>query len=62
MYSAHRGECGFSTGGLYMPTHLCLAHFELHKKKSSQFFALVLVRLGGGVLESEGGGWSSFRR
>ncbi len=32
MSSAHRGEC-VSTGGLYRPTHLCVAHFELHKKK-----------------------------
>ncbi len=29
--SAHRGEC-VTTGGLYRPTHLCVAHFELHKK------------------------------
>ncbi len=31
MSSAHRGEC-VTTGGLYRPTHLCVAHFELHKK------------------------------
>ncbi len=29
--SASRGEC-VTTGGLYRPTHLCVAHFELHKK------------------------------
>ncbi len=45
MYSAHRGEC-VTTGGLYRPTHLCVAHFELHKKVSHSFFFGV-VRLGG---------------
>ncbi len=29
--SVNRGEC-VTTGGLYRPTHLCVAHFELHKK------------------------------
>ncbi len=43
--SAHRGEC-VTTGGLYRPTHLCVAHFELHKKVHSFFFGV--VRLGGG--------------
>ncbi len=28
MSSANRGEC-VTTGGLYRPTHLCVAHFEL---------------------------------
>ncbi len=28
MSSANRGECD-TTGGLYRPTHLCVAHFEL---------------------------------
>ncbi len=32
----HRGEC-VTTGGLYRPTHLCLAHLNC-TKKSSQFF------------------------
>ncbi len=40
----HRGEC-VTTGGLYRPTHLCVAHFELHKKKFRFFFGV--VRLGG---------------
>ncbi len=44
MSSAHRGEC-VTTGGLYRPTHLCEAHFELHKKVSYSFFFGV-VRLG----------------
>ncbi len=49
--SAHREECVI-TGGLYRPTHLCVAHFELHKKVSYCFFFGV-VRLGGCL---EGGG------
>ncbi len=57
MSSAHRGE-RVTTGGLYSPTHLCVAHFELHKeqknKKKSQFFCFGVVRLGG-CLEREGG-------
>ncbi len=44
MSSANRGEC-VTTGGLYRPTHLCKAHFELHKFSDS-FFCNV-VRLGG---------------
>ncbi len=56
MSSASRGEC-VTTGGLYRPTHLCVAHFELHKKSFIVFFHDV-VRLGGG-----GGGvqWSMFQ-
>ncbi len=27
------------TGGLYRPTHLCVAHFELHKKVAYSFFS-----------------------
>ncbi len=45
MSSAHRGEC-VTTGGLYRPTHLRVAHFELHKKSFTVFFSVV-VRLGG---------------
>ncbi len=41
--SAHGGEC-VTTGGLYRPTHLCVAHVELHK----QSFIPNVVRLGGG--------------
>ncbi len=39
-----RIEC-FTTGGLYRPTHLRVAHFELHKKVHTVFFFGV-VRLG----------------
>ncbi len=58
MSSAHRGEC-VSTGGLYRPTHLRVAHFELHKK-SSQFF-LWCGKVGGGVFGEGGGGGSMFQ-
>ncbi len=44
MSSANTGEC-VTTGGLYRPTHLCVAHFELHKKTFQRFFCDV-VRLG----------------
>ncbi len=54
MYSAHRGEC-VSTGGLYRPTHLCVAHFELQKKKKFTVFCFGVVRLGGGVVHVSGG-------
>ncbi len=53
--SANRGEC-VTTGGLYRPTHLCLAHFELHKKFDSFFLWCGKVRgLGGWVW------WSMFQ-
>ncbi len=52
MSSVHREEC-VTTGGLYRPTHLCVAHFELHKKVSYSFF-FPLVWLGWGVF-GEGG-------
>ncbi len=58
MSSAHRGEC-VTTGGLYRPTHLCVAHFELHKKKVSPSFFFGVVRLGG---VWRGGGGPCFRR
>ncbi len=35
--SVNRGEC-VSTGVLYRPTHLCVAHFQLHRKLLRQFF------------------------
>ncbi len=59
MSSAHRGEC-VTTGGLYRPTHLCVAHFKLHKKSSLFFFCFGVVRLGG-VFGEGGGGWSMFQ-
>ncbi len=52
-----------TTGGLYRPTHLCVAHFELHKKSSEFFFCFGVVRLGGGgVWRGRGGGCPCFRR
>ncbi len=54
MSSAHRGEC-VTTGGLYRPTHLCVAHFELHKTSLIVFFCDV-VRLGGGEMVHVSGG------
>ncbi len=45
MSSAHRGEC-VTTGGLYRPTHLCVAHLNCTKKVHTVFFFGV-VRLGG---------------
>ncbi len=47
----HRGEC-VTTGGLYRPTHLCVAHLNCTKKVHSFFFGVVRL---GGVLESGGG-------
>ncbi len=44
MSSANRGEC-VTTGGFYRPTHLCVAHFELHKKVSE--FFLCCGKVGG---------------
>ncbi len=55
MSSAHRGEC-VTTGGLYRPTHLCVAHFELQKKKSSTQFVLWCGKVGGCL----GGVWGVF--
>ncbi len=49
-----------TTGGLYRPTHLCVAHFELHKKKFT-VFCFGVVRLGG-VFGEGGGGGPCFRR
>ncbi len=52
----HRGEC-VTTGGLYRPTHLCVAHLNCTKKVHSFFFGV--VRLGvvwrGGVVHVSGG-------
>ncbi len=53
----HRGEC-VTTSGLYMPTHLCVAHLNCTTKVHSFFFGV--VRLGGGWRErGEGGGGGS---
>ncbi len=35
MSSVHGGEC-VTTGGLYRPTHLCVAHLNCTKKKNLQ--------------------------
>ncbi len=53
----HRGEC-VTTGGLYRPTHLCVAHLNCTKKVHSSFFDEVRLGGGGGGLHgvSEGGG------
>ncbi len=55
----HRGEC-VTTGGLYRPTHLCVAHLDCTKKVYILFFGV--VRLGdvwrgggGGVVHVSGG-------
>ncbi len=54
VYIANRGEC-VTTGGLYRPTHLCVAHFELHQKSFS--FFLWCGKFGG----VWGGWWSMFQ-
>ncbi len=54
MSSANRGEC-VTNGGLYMPTHLCVAHFELHKKVW-QMFSLLCGTVGGGEMVNVSGG------
>ncbi len=51
----HRGEC-VTTGGLYGPTHLCVAHLNCTKKKKFTVFFFDEVRLGGGVHVSGGRG------
>ncbi len=51
----HRGEC-VTTGGLYGPTHLCVAHLNCTKKVHSIFFDEVRLGVGGGVLRGGGGG------
>ncbi len=51
----HRGECA-ATGGLYRPTHLCVAHLNC-TKKFSFFFGVVRLE---GVWRSGGG--PCFRR
>ncbi len=48
----HRGEC-VSTGGLYRPTHLCVAHLNCTKKSSQCFIWCGKV---GWCLERGGGG------
>ncbi len=58
MSSAHRGKC-VTTGRLYRPTHLCVAHLELHKKVSQFFLWCGKV---GGCLERGRGDGPCFRR
>ncbi len=58
MSSAHTGEY-VATGGLYRPTHLCVAHFKLHKT-FSEFFSDVVRGGGGGG--GGGGDGPCFRR
>ncbi len=66
--SANRGEC-VTKGGLYRHIHLCVAHFELHKKVW-QMFSLLCGTVGGvrwsmfqevgglyGVSERDGVSW-----
>ncbi len=52
----HRGEC-VTTGGLYGPTHLCVAHLNCTKKVHSFFFDEVRL----GEVFGEGGGGSMFQ-
>ncbi len=47
----HRGEC-VTTGGLYRPTHLCVAHLDCTKK----FTFCSLCGKVRGCLEGGGGG------
>ncbi len=57
MSSVNTGACA-TTGGLYRPTHLCVAHFVVNKKVCTKksFFCYV-VRLGGVVHVSGGRGF-----
>ncbi len=54
----HRGEC-VTTGGLYRPTHLCVAHLDCTK---SLHFVLWCGKVGGCLEEGGGGGGPCFRR
>ncbi len=58
MSSAHRGEC-VTTGGLYRPTHLCVAHLNC-TKKFTQFF-LWCGKVGECLERGGGGGGSMFQ-
>ncbi len=42
MSSVNRGECA-TIGGLYRPTHLCVAHFELHKTFERFIFSFFVM-------------------
>ncbi len=53
--STIRGEC-VTTGGLYWPTLLCVAHFKLHKKSLKQFFLWCDKNMGGWGVR-----WSMFQ-
>ncbi len=54
----HRGEC-VTTGGLYRPTHLCVAHLDCTKKVYILFFGVVRL---GDVWRGGGGDGPCFRR
>ncbi len=57
----YRGECA-ATGGLYRPTHLCVAHLNCTKKVHSFFvFFFGVVRLGGVGGCWGGGGGAMFQ-
>ncbi len=54
----HRGEC-VTTGGLYRPTHLCVAHLNCteNRKQKKKFTVFLWCGKVGGVFgEGEGGG------
>ncbi len=55
----HRGECA-ATGGLYRPTHLCVALLNCTKKVHS-FFFLWCGKVGGFLVGVGGGGVSMFQ-
>ncbi len=53
MSSVHGGEC-VTTGGLYRPTHLCVAHLNCTEKRKVHSFFLWCGKVGG-CLEGGGG-------
>ncbi len=55
----HRGEC-VTTGGLYRPTHLCVAHLDCTKKVLH--FVLWCGKVGGCLERGGGGDGPCFRR
>ncbi len=60
----HRGECA-ATGGLYRPTHLCVAHLNCTKKFTVFIFGVVRLEgvwWGGGSMFQEVGVCMGFQR